>query len=270
MINQSDWGKIGNFNENSVFRNIQNKEIIIVTINDNKIYHENINKEVENKIEIKAKQAIFLSRHRSKSAKPTLTTHAIGNFSEAKFGGLPETLSVSSPQMMTSLLRLIKKNADSEKMYHSVGFEVTHHGPYMDIPSIFAEVGSDIEEWNKIKPSKVIAKSLLELLKNFQYEEDINGKNPVIVGIGGGHYAPRFTEVALKKKVAFGHMIPKYQIKKGEIEFKMIDMAIQNTPNCIGVYLDRKSFKKSEVTKFNKYFEKNDIKSFSSKEFIDL
>ena len=65
-------------------------------------------------------------------------------------------------------------------------------------------------------------------------------------------------------------MIPKYQIKKGEIEFKMIDMAIQNTPNCIGVYLDRKSFKKSEVTKFNKYFEKNDIKSFSSKEFIDL
>ena len=28
------------------------------------------------------------------------------------------------------------------------------------------------------------------------------------MGIGGGHYAPRFTEVSLTKRISFGHMLP--------------------------------------------------------------
>ena len=62
-------------------------------------------KELFEKLNLKPKLAIFVSRHRSKTGEPTLTTHPIGNFAEAKFGGRPKTLVKSSPKLMTHLLR---------------------------------------------------------------------------------------------------------------------------------------------------------------------
>ncbi len=242
----------------------------MITIKDRTIKHENIDQEIQQKLKIKAKQVIYITRHRSKTGEPTLTTHPIGNYGEAEFGGKTRTLSPCAPRLMTQLLRIIKKNAEIQKTYHKVCFEVTHHGPYLSIPTLFTEVGSNQEEWKKQKPAEIIAKSLLDLFDNYQCEQDMPKDTPVIIGIGGGHYAPRFTDIALLKNVAFGHMIPSYQIEAGNINQEIIKKTLEATPNVEGVYLHKKSLKKSQVTEYKKWFQENEIPVISSKELKDL
>jgi len=270
ILEQSEWEEIDTFYNNPVFRHLNMKDIVIITINDRKIIHENLDKEIEEKLKLKPKQAIFISRHTSKTGAPTLTTHPIGNYGDAQFGGKPKTLSKSSPRLMTHLLRILKKNAKQANLYHKVCFEVTHHGPYISIPTLFVEVGSNEEEWIKKEPADIVAKSVLALLTSYHYEEDFTDDIPILVGIGGGHYAPRFTDVALEKKIAFGHMIPSYHIDAGNINDEMFEKALQATPNVKGVYFHRKALRKSLVSEYKEWFENIGIPSVSSKELPDL
>lgn len=270
LLDQSTWDESGTFNGNTVYRHSTMKDVVIVTINDSKIRHEHLDKEVKEVCRIESKQAIFISRHRSKTGEPTLTVHPIGNYGKAEFGGQTKILPKAAPRLMTHLLRLLKKNAEQAKLYHKVCFEVTHHGPYLDIPTLFIEVGSNEEEWKKQKPAVVVAKSVLELLDSYHYEEDFSDKIPVLLGVGGGHYAPRFTDVVFEKKAALGHMIPMYQIDAGNIDDEMFEQALQKTPNVKGAYIHRKSMKKSQVTEFKNIFEKKGIPVISSKELEDL
>lgn len=270
LLEQSNWDEIDTFYNNPVYKNSSIDEVIITTINDQMIKHENLDKEIEEKLGIKPKQAIYISRHSSKTGEPTLTTHPIGNYGKAEFGGKPKFLPKSSPRLMTHTLRTLKKHAEQAKLYHKVCLEVTHHGPYLEIPALFAEVGSTEDEWKKTEAANVVAKTLLEVLESYRYEEDFSNDIPVLLGIGGGHYAPRFTDVILEKKVAFGHMIPTYQIDAGNINDEMFEKALQATPNVKGVYIHRKSLKKSQVTEYREWFQNKGIPAISSKELPDL
>jgi D-aminoacyl-tRNA deacylase len=270
LLEQTSWDKTNIFLKNEVYHHKEMKNIVILTIPDSKITHENIVAEVKQNLGLEAKQAIFISRHTSKTGEPTLTVHPLGNYGLAEFGGKSNTLSFSSPKIMTQLLRILKKNAKEKKLYHKVCFEVTHHGPYMTIPAVFIEVGSTEEEWNKKLPAKIVAKTILNLLQNHHYEEDFEKEMPVLVGVGGGHYAPRFTDIALEKNIAFGHMIPSYQINAGNVNSNMIKQALDRTPNVEGVYIHRKALKKSQVTEFRQWFEENGIPVLSSKELPNL
>jgi len=270
LLNQSSWEEVDSFYKNTVYRHCNMKDVVIVTINDRTTRHEMLDKEVEEKLGIRPKQAIYITRHKSKTGEPTLTTHPIGNYGEAQFGGKTRTLSKSSPRLMTQLLRIIKKNTEQTKLSYQVCFEVTHHGPYMNIPILFAEVGSTEKEWGKQDPANVISKSVLELLDSYHYEEDLPSDIPVLIGVGGGHYAPRFTDIVFEKKVAFGHMIPTYQIKTGNIDDDMLEKTLNETPNVEAVYIHRKSLKKSQVSEYKKWFQNRGIPAISSKEFIDL
>jgi len=270
LLKQTNWEEIDTFNKNTVYRHSEMKDILIITINDRKITHENLDREVEEKLGIKPKQAIFISRHTSKTGKPTLTTHPIGNYGEAQFGGETKTLCKSSPRLMAHLLRLMKKNAKQTQLEHQICLEVTHHGPHMNIPSLFVEIGSTEEEWEKVEPADTIAKSILELLNSYHYEEDLPSDILVLIGIGGGHYAPRFTDVILEKKAAFGHMIPRYHIDAGNIDGEMFEKALQATPNVKAVYLHRKSLKKAQIREYREWFEERGVPAISSKELSYL
>jgi len=263
LLKQSQWENINTFYENKVYKNIKNQNLIIITINDRKILHDNIDTEVQKNLGLKPKLAIFISRHTSKTGNPTLTLHPIGNYGKALFGGRDKKLIQSSPIIMTELLRILKRNANEKNLYHNVCFEVTHHGPNISIPSLFIEVGSNPDEWKKISPANVVAKSILELFE-LSYIENRSTDIPVLIGLGGGHYAPRFTDIALERKVAFGHMIPTYQINSGVIDELMIEEVIKNTRNLSGVYIHRKALKKSQVTEFKKIFKNKGIRIISS------
>jgi D-aminoacyl-tRNA deacylase len=266
LLEQTSWEEHGTFYNTLVFRHTSMKNLIMVTIPDRKIRHENIDTEVHEQLQINPKIAIFLSRHRSKMGEPTLTVHPIGNFGNAEFGGRPKTIVPAAPRFMAHLLRLIKKHLESTYLEYKVCYEVTHHGPYLKIPTLFVEVGSTETQWQQKEPATIIATSLVELLTTYHYEEEFPQDIPVLLGVGGGHYAPRFTELAMQKKVAFGHMIPSYHIDSGTIDWTIIEQTIQATPNLHGVYLHKKALKKSQVTAFKKLFNDHGIPVISSSE----
>ena len=269
LLEIGSWKKFGEFFSHPAYLD-ENIDSLITTIDDLHIRHENIDKEAIEELNINVDLLIVVSRHKSKTGEPTLTTHPLGNFGEAKFGGRDRTFVKSSPKMMTELLRLLKKYAKLDNLYHQVSFEVTHHGPFVEVPALFVEVGSIEEEWRNERPARSVAKAVYELLSNYRSENDFPEEMPVLIGIGGGHYAPRFTDMALEKKVAFGHMIPSYQIEAGLIDEEIIRKCIEATPGFSGVYMHRKGMKKFEVRKFERMFEDMQIRVFRSADLSPL
>jgi len=270
LIEQSKWEENDTFDKNPVFINTNQKDVQLITINNRKITRENIDIEIEEKLNIKPKVVLFISRHTSKMKKPTLTVHPIGNYGKAEFGGKPRTVVKSSPHLMTNLLRLIKKNYSKTNLEYEVCFEVTHHGPYLQKPTLFVEIGSTEKEWENKESAAIIAKSILELIQDKHYEEDYSKKIPVLMGVGGGHYAPRFTDIINERQAVFGHMIPTYQINAGIIDEEMLDKTIASTPNLKGVYIHKKALKKSQISEIKNCFLDRSIPVISSKDLPQL
>lgn len=148
-------------------------------------------------------EVIFLSRHKAASGIPTLTVHPIGNYGKADYGGKSGELVPSAPRLMTSLLCQLKEKAQG--LPFQVSFEVTHHGPWLTKPTLFIEIGSDDGQWGNRDAAIAIATSLIDAVPS---------DDPIAIGIGGGHYAPRFTEVCLSHRICFGHMMPSHAIDK--------------------------------------------------------
>lgn len=254
---------------NKIYRS-ETLDAIIFTVNASLIRQENIDREIISKTNTDFDQMIVISGHRSETGKPTLSTHPVGNFGKAEFGGRDRTLVKTSPKLMTELLRLLKTHADNSNLYHDVCFEVTHHGPYVEIPTLFVEVGSDEREWKNEIPAKTVARAVIDLLKRYKSESDFPEDIPVLVGIGGGHYAPRFTELAFEQRVAFGHMIPSYQIERGVIDEEIINKCIEATPGCRGVYIHRKGLKKRHLREVEKILRDMGVEIFRSENLPPL
>jgi D-aminoacyl-tRNA deacylase len=195
---------------------------------------------------------VFLSRHKAASGRPSLTVHPIGNWGAADYGGKKGEISLATPEWMTGLLLNIRKNRTSG---YDVCFEATHHGPLLETPTMFLEIGSSESEWEKKEPAEALIKSLLEL-------EPATGVN--VVGIGGGHYTPRFTEAAFSHEVCFGHMVANYGVSvlNPDIVIKAISRS-----KAEGIYFHRKGMKKTEYRKWKNWAENNDIKVFTQVDY---
>jgi D-aminoacyl-tRNA deacylase len=270
LLDESSWIEKTTFLDAPVFQHEHINDLYMVTISDKTILHEHLEDELLNYLHIKPSRLIFLSRHRSKTGEPTLTTHPIGNYGAAEFGGQERTLTPSLPSEMARLLRIIRANAGKEGLVHQVCYEVTHHGPLLRTPTLFAEVGSDEEQWNNKDACRVVALSVLELLENEIKGTSDKINDRILVGIGGGHYAPRFTDVCFNKQAAFGHMIPSYQIKTGGIDTEMVSKALDATPDVSGVYMHRKAMKKSEASFFKNVCEGLGVPVLTSDDLADL
>ena len=215
------------------------KDRLLFFIDDMHIYHDNIDMEIM-KLG-KPEAVIFASRHSSDSKRRTLSVHPVGNFGAAKFGGKEREIVPSSPRLMLGALRLLREK--SEKMDYDVCYEVTHHGPYLTTPSFFIETGSTEREWNDRDACRVIAETIMEMSE---------AGRAAAVGVGGGHYAPRFTDIALRREVAFGHMIADYRLD--EMDEDMIRKAIRATPDARYAYFHGK-----KGLKYKKIFEDEGI-----------
>jgi len=194
---------------------------------------------------------IFASRHRSESRIPTLTVHPIGNYAAADFGGRPGTLCGTAPHLMTSALRNLAANAKG--LDFKVSFETTHHGPLVDSPAFYIEIGSYEELWGREDAAEAIAKSITAV------RED---KYPVVVCAGGGHYAPRFTEVALTRKVAIGHMAANYALEN--LTEDMIRQMSSKSTEAGQVYFHKKGMPRSAHRLLRERFASCGIEEISS------
>lgn len=200
---------------------------------------------------------MFASRHRAESRIPTLTVHPIGNYSASDFGGRPRTLCLTSPQLMTSALRNLARNAKG--LGFNISFETTHHGPIVNRPAFYIEIGSYEELWEREDAAEAIAHSIITV-RDDGY--------PVIVGVGGGHYAPRFTEVALSRKVAIGHMAANYALEA--IDEKMIAQMTTMSDNANRVYFHKKGMPKPAYRSLKNKFNASGIAELSSNDLEPL
>ena len=229
-----DWEDIGSDGENSYLRR---GDDVMMTISGLHITSE--------LIDLKAKgfgivhdEVVFMSRHKAASGIPTLTVHPIGNYKTADFGGRDGTLVRSSPSSMSQALRLISAYNDTD--LYKVSFEVTHHGPYLETPTYFIEIGSDETHWGDVHAAEILGRVIEDVQDDGGYVQAI--------GVGGGHYAPRFTEMVLGYRIDIGHMVPGYQLE-GMDDDTVCDYmrkASEATGGTKCVYLHRKAFKKSE------------------------
>lgn len=164
---------------------------------------------------------IFASKHSSKNPRPSYSCHVTGNFGPAMLGGKPETLSMAPALIVDKMLELLESDRE-------VFQEVTHHGPTLDIPSIFVEIGSTKKEWEDPKCGKFIAEKIDELKTLLEKRLP---KKPVAIGIGGLHHMPSFK----KTPYAIGHACAKYNLEYFTEE--MLDEAIKKTVEPVDLVL---------------------------------
>lgn len=259
LLEMAEWKTCGTFANHKMWKLQRDygdfclKGTTLITIDKLHIYAEDIDKKWMKENQKDVDNIIFLSRHKAASGKPSLTVHPIGNWGNAEYGGKKGKVSGASPEWMTGLLLQIKKN---QLLEYDVCFEATHHGPYLKTPTMFLEIGSTENEWEKKEPARVLIKSLLELTP-------ANGVN--VVGIGGGHYTPRFTEAALSHEVCFGHIIANYGIPM--LNEKLLDEALK-TSSAKGIYFHKKGMKKKYYNLWKDWAGKNQIPIFSQSDYI--
>ncbi|MCW8802263.1 MAG: hypothetical protein OQK81_02800 [Candidatus Bathyarchaeota archaeon] len=239
---------------NQLIQNYQ-FEITSETFQDNPVYTKNLhNKEtklffvdaeivqtqfLENLVN--PQLMVFLSRHSSAKGVPTLSVHTSGNLGDAKFGGKPKTVSISPAKAMKNALCEMDKQVKEKKLDYEVSYEVTHHGPSLNFPSMFVELGSSPEQWVDVEAAKVVADSAVAALSDCPV-------SPVVIGIGGPHYNKKFTKLALNNERAFGHMIPKYATDTLEVE--LIKQCVKKTFEQVhSVVLDWKGIKGEHKSK---------------------
>ena len=134
-----------------------------------------------------------------------------------------------------------KLKTNSEK-YHlkecKITLECTHHGPLVNKPVMFIEIGSDEEQWKNKKAAEIIAKTIIEMLnKNNSYK--------IAFGIGGPHYCNAFNKVLLRTNIALGHICPKYELES--LDKEMLLQAIEKTiPKPEFILLDWKGLGKEK------------------------
>jgi D-aminoacyl-tRNA deacylase len=174
---------------------------------------------------------IFASRHTSASEVPAMTVHATGNWgSEARLGGKPKSLSVSAPSAMLCVLEAMHKSSvNIEKTY-----EATHHGPLLNTPSLFAELGGTKETMEDEQAAGAVADAIYQGATSA-----INFKahyNKIAIGIGGNHYPQKFTRLAIEKGYAFSHIISKYSLINDNVDnIDMLEQALTRSSERPGL-----------------------------------
>ena len=102
----------------------------------------------------------------------------------------------------------------------SLSLEVTHHGPVLDVPALFIEVGSTEPYWPNEDAAKLLAEIITEGLsldgsnESYSWSES-NETEPVLITLGGGHYAPKANKLALEPNVWIGHMLANHSLPFG-------------------------------------------------------
>ncbi|KAI7986898.1 D-aminoacyl-tRNA deacylase [Camellia lanceoleosa] len=235
-------------------------------------------------------EVIFLSKHTAASNRPALTVHPIGvpHLCQGEVppaGGKPGWAAPPNPRI-GPWLRLLKAIAESHNLTpeFEVTLEATHHGPEINSPTMFVEIGSTEEYWKRQDAAQAIALLVWEGLglgggaAVGDWSRN-NGQNKILLGIGGGHYAPRHMDIVLKGGVWVGHLLSGYslpmedlgQSKQTNAEGvggtwrEAIKVACETTKAAfpggeVMAHLDHKSFKSWQRNAITGFLAEQDIK----------
>jgi D-aminoacyl-tRNA deacylase len=217
---------------------INKKHIVLVRLKEETVYAQNLLNSFPD-----ADLVVFLSRHSSQSGKPTLSVHTPGNFAEANLGGLPRTLSVCPAAAMRNTLKSLQQFKTEMELDYEVSYECTHHGPSLNVPTMFVELGSSSRQWSDARAGEAVAKAAMHAITSFGAPNEA-----AALGIGGTHYNQKFTQMALNNEALFGHMISKYALSNldTEILLQCMKCTLEKIDHAI---LDWKGIKSQYKTK---------------------
>jgi D-aminoacyl-tRNA deacylase len=146
---------------------------------------------------------VFASKHAGDTGT-LLTAHHTGNFGPAEYGGADGEFARACPNAHREVLSGLTEHAPEG---YDVGMECTHHGPTdVGVPSMFVEVGSAEPQWRDSDAAEAVARAILGLRGVAADAPAANGHRRHLVGVGGGHYTPRFERVVRETDWAVGHI----------------------------------------------------------------
>jgi len=217
---------------------LNGKNITLATLSEESVKAQNLPDNFPN-----ADLIVFISRHSSASGKPTLSVHTPGNLGNAELGGLPRKISVSPATAMRDALKALLHYKEELSLDYEVSYECTHHGPSLNVPAMFVELGSSETQWSDSKAAMAVANSAMSAIVNFS-----KSANSVALGIGGTHYNQKFTRMALAGEAVFGHMIPKYAVSI--IDSEILSQCIEKTLEKVSLaILDWKGIRSQDKPK---------------------
>ncbi len=184
---------------------------------------------------------IFASRHSSEKNERVLTIHTVGNWGEAKFGGQVGKVSKTSALFVKKLFEKLNENVILHELKnYDVTLEATHHGPLIEKPCVFIEIGSTENEYTDKRAGFIVAKTISQVISEFKE----NPYSEVAIAIGGPHYCQNFNKIQAKSNIAISHIIPQYSLPLTE---EMIKEAVEKTEEEVDfVVLDWKGLGNSE------------------------
>ncbi len=208
----------------------------LYTLKTDTVFAENLDKLID------ADLFIFATRHQASSEMSTLSVHTPGNFGTADFGGSDGKICVSLPFLMKKALT--KLNAYNSIAYN-VTMEATHHGPYLEKPAMFIEIGSTEKQWQNAEAGNIIARTVSELT-----DEEFEPSGSAAVGIGGPHYCSGFNKFCFEGNFAVGHVCPKYHADNID-KAMLLQLAEKTSPRTEMFLIDWKglnSAQRSSIT----------------------
>ncbi len=209
----------------------------VFLVNNELINCENIDDEID------ADTFIFASKHVSEAKVHSLTVHSIGNWGAAERGGRDRSLVSCPAALMKLCLKILAAKSAAAGLDYEVVQEATHHGPYLEKPAMFIEIGSEEGRWKDETAGKVIAETIMEAIRGFGSCEE---KVSAFAGLGGLHYASSFRKVMLSDDVAVGYICPKNAL--GLLDGEMLKQAMQKSvPEAHSVILDWKGLGKEKA-----------------------
>lgn len=243
LLEVGGWSEGGTFDGNPVWRR---GEHLLVTIREHHLFVDDIDRKVADALAVTADAVVYLSKHRAASGQNSLTVHPIGNWHAAEFGGRPSEVVPSAPGLMTDALRRLA--AEGPSLGYPATFEATHHGPYLETPTFYVEVGSGPGSWADPRAAAILARTVLAAT---------DPGYPVALGVGGGHYVPRVTDVALARQVSFGHLVPSHALEPPN--HPALERAIDRTRGARYAYFHRKALPKPLLRELETFFRERGV-----------
>ena len=293
ILDTSVWNKGTEMAHGVVHEHFSSK-VHMLLINDiHHIFADDIDITHEEIKNVQVDEVLVLSKHASKSEIPALAIHFVGLPGQqplgekGHYGGYKGHVVPPSPRLGTLFRTLC--NISSEKGLDSefdVTIESTHHGPSLTKPTAYLEIGSTHSQWIRKDAAYVWALTIVRCL-GLDGEKPLGvweGTGSVMLGLGGGHYAPRHQSIISQTEIWVGHILANYSIIfdfkekntgisdqwKEAIDASLKATRISFPGGDIFVHLDRKSFKGRQRNMIISYLNDRNIPVYRGKEIMSL
>ena len=167
------------------------------------IHDERLDLRLSEALRAEHRTLVFPSVHRSVSGTRCFTVHPLGNPGPvAELGGRPRSLVPTDARAMAGVLRSLREAGG--RLGVPATYEATHHGPLFAEPAFFVEIAHP----DASAPRAEEVRGLADAVRS----ASIDPADRIALGAGGGHYAPRFSDLAIARRWAFGHLLSRHAL----------------------------------------------------------